>query len=96
MKTKTKTQDLNKEEQKLLAAFKKGKLTKAKDQRKHVERARIAAVATMMKTKHISIRLSEKDLIKIKQKALSSGIPYQTLIGSLIHQYADDKIQIAI
>ena len=42
--------------------------------------------------KSINIRPLESDIIKIKSKALSKGIPYQTLINSIIHQFANDKL----
>jgi predicted DNA binding CopG/RHH family protein len=40
------------------------------------------------KTKSITIRFNEYDLQKLKAKAISLGIPYQTLIGSVLHQFA--------
>lgn len=51
------------------------------------------ARAQMRKKKAISIRLLESDIERIKAKSLSQGLPYQTLISSLIHQYANDKIK---
>ncbi|WP_051654657.1 hypothetical protein [Persephonella sp. IF05-L8] len=48
------------------------------------------------KKKVISIRISEGDLRKLKKKSLETGIPYQTLISSLIHQFAEGKIKIEI
>ncbi len=44
------------------------------------------------KRKPIHIKPLEADIIKIKSKALSKGIPYQTLINSIIHQFANDKL----
>ena len=41
------------------------------------------------KTKQITIRLNERDLIKLKSKAIMLGIPYQTLIGSQIRQFVN-------
>lgn len=41
------------------------------------------------KNKQITIRISEKDLISIKAKAIKLWIPYQTLIGSQLHQFAN-------
>ena len=49
------------------------------------------AKLTLGKSKNINIRLSEKDLQKIKSKAVTRGLPYQTLLSSLIHQYADEQ-----
>jgi predicted DNA binding CopG/RHH family protein len=41
------------------------------------------------KTKQITIRLNERDLIKLKSRAITLGIPYQTLIGSQIRQFVN-------
>lgn len=41
------------------------------------------------KTKQITIRISETDLIKLKSKSIKTWIPYQTLIWSQIHQFAN-------
>ena len=49
-------------------------------------------VANVKQKKAINIRALEADIIKIKSKALSKGIPYQTLINSVIHQFANDKL----
>jgi len=54
------------------------------------------ALAQMSKKKAISIRLLESDIERIKAKSLSQGLPYQTLISSLIHQYATDKIKLEV
>lgn len=59
------------------------------------ERKRYTQIARsqMSKKKAISIRLLEDDIERIKAKSLSQGLPYQTLISSLIHQYATGKIK---
>ncbi len=44
------------------------------------------------KTKPISIRLSEVDLLKIKEKARIEGIKYQTLISSVLHKYVTNRL----
>ncbi len=51
-----------------------------------------AAKATLEKTKNINIRISQDDLYKVKNRAAQQGIPYQTLISSLIHQYSNNRI----
>lgn len=50
------------------------------------------ARAQMSKKKTISIQLLESDIERIKAKSVSQGLPYQTLISSLVHQYATGKI----
>jgi predicted DNA binding CopG/RHH family protein len=51
------------------------------------------ACAQMSKKKAIRIRLLESDIERIKAKSFSQGLPYQTLISSLIHQYVNGKIK---
>ncbi|MGR8978914.1 MAG: antitoxin [Gammaproteobacteria bacterium] len=60
------------------------------------EKIRYAQIARnqMTKKKAISIRLLESDIELIKAKSVSQGVPYQTLISSLIHQYASGKIKL--
>jgi predicted DNA binding CopG/RHH family protein len=47
-----------------------------------------AAVKETIKRKSIHLKLQERDVQKIRAIAYEQGIPYQTLIGSIIHQYA--------
>ena len=53
------------------------------------ERARFSryAKATFKKDRRLNIRLSSKDLEAIQKRALAEGLPYQTLIASLLHKY---------
>ncbi|MEE9905797.1 MAG: hypothetical protein K4305_10310 [Chlorobium sp.] len=44
-----------------------------------------------MAKKRINIRISESDLNRLKAKSLEEGIPYQTLVSSLIHRYVSGK-----
>ncbi len=80
---------LTDEEMELLEAIEKGELVSVKN----VDQAKVDATAaaknTLNKTKNINIRLSEKDLLKAKAKASETGIPYQTLISSIIHQFVN-------
>ena len=48
------------------------------------------------KTKQISLRINSEDLTKIKNRAKKNNIPYQTLIGALIRQYAAGKSNLVI
>ena len=45
------------------------------------------AHATFRKGKRVNIRISEKDLLDLQKRALREGIPYQTLISSVLHKY---------
>jgi predicted DNA binding CopG/RHH family protein len=44
------------------------------------------------KTKNINIRISAYDIEKVRQKSAEEGIPYQTLISSVIHKYITGKL----
>ena len=59
------------------------------------ERARFSryAKATFRKDRRLNIRLSSKDLEAIQKRALEEGLPYQTLISSLLHKYAMGRLK---
>ncbi|OIO47511.1 MAG: hypothetical protein COS76_00700 [Candidatus Portnoybacteria bacterium CG06_land_8_20_14_3_00_39_12] len=78
---------LNKYEQEILDAFEAGKLKSIKNEEKKNKEYMLAAKDSLNKTKNINIRISNGDLQKIKAKAVEKGLPYQTLIGSLLHQH---------
>ena len=44
------------------------------------------------KRKNVNIRISERDLRRVKERAASEGIPYQTLITSVLHKYVTDQL----
>jgi predicted DNA binding CopG/RHH family protein len=46
----------------------------------------------LKKQKRINIRMSERDLKKIRAKAVEEGIPYHSLISMLIHKYNEGKV----
>jgi predicted DNA binding CopG/RHH family protein len=53
-------------------------------------------VNTMRKNRKINIRISENDLSALQRKAAREGIPYQTLIGSVLHKYASGFLKDSI
>ncbi len=59
-----------------------------------LENLKIAAKNTVEKNERVNLRINEKDLLVIKRKATENGLPYQSLINVLIHQYAEGKIVI--
>lgn len=84
------------EEKEILEAYEKGLLEPVENPEKRREELRQYAKATILKTKQVRVRLSDRDLRKIKAKAIEIGVPYQTLIGSVLHQYATGRISAAI
>lgn len=81
--------ELDEEEQRILEEFERGEWKPVKDFTKRKKELIEAARNTSNKTKNINIRLSERDLHKLKVKAAKQGIPYQTLAASILHQYTD-------
>ncbi|HVA10856.1 MAG TPA: CopG family antitoxin [Candidatus Dormibacteraeota bacterium] len=84
-------QDLDKEEKEELEAIENGEYVEVKDMKKEIEEAKLAAKATLNKTRNINIRLSEQDLYRIKAKAVEEGMPYQSLVSSIVHKAVATK-----
>ncbi len=81
---------LTDEEKEILEAFEKGDLVSAKNAAQIKKELVAAAQNTLNKTKNINLRLSEKDVQKAKAKAAEDGIPYQTLLSSVIHRFVNN------
>ena len=78
-------------EQKLLKAYERGKL-KSVATKAELERFKAAARATAIKDRRVNIRLSSIDLSDIQARALEEGVPYQTLIASVLHKYVSGRL----
>ena len=78
-------------EAQLLAAFDKGAL-KSVATKAELAKFKAAARATALKDKRVNIRLSSGDLQDIQVKALEQGMPYQTLIASVLHKYVTGRL----
>lgn len=87
---------LDEEEREILEAIEKDDIEELDPVEEELERKKLmeAAYNTLQKKKNINIRLSSKDLFRLKEKAIDNGLPYQTLVASLIHQYNEGKITI--
>jgi predicted DNA binding CopG/RHH family protein len=75
---------LDEYEKEILEAYENGRLKPTKFQADFQTIAR----NTLKKNRKINIRISENDLSALQRKAAREGIPYQTLIGSVLHKYA--------
>ena len=85
--------ELDKKEKEILSDFEAGKLKSVSGAKKKVSVYRQYAKQTLNKARNINIRLSNKDLQKIKVAAIEKGIPYQTLISALLHQFSAGKVK---
>jgi len=84
---------LDKEEKELLKSYEKGEWKSVKDLGKKKLEYQLYAKNTAAKNKRINIRLTERDLANLKAKSLEEGMPYQTLVASIIHKYISGKFK---
>ena len=84
--------NLNSEEKEILEAFEKGKLKRSKNVEHEIAQHKVAADATFKKDARINIRLSSRDLRSLQTRALSEGMPYQTLVSSVLHKFVDGQL----
>jgi predicted DNA binding CopG/RHH family protein len=83
---------MNKEEKILSDAYDHGKLKLEDPSDELLQMLAEAGENTFRKDKRINVRLSSHDLIGIQRKAAQKGIPYQSLISGLIHQYVEGDL----
>jgi predicted DNA binding CopG/RHH family protein len=88
--------ELDASEKNTLKKYENDKYKSVKGVSKKVMEYKKVALHSLHKTKNINIRISQQDLQKIKSKAIERGLPYQTLISSIIHQYSRGKVRESI
>lgn len=79
---------LDEEEQTLADSLEKGEWKTVAQVKEEVALAKQAATNTLRKDQRVNIRISKSDLNQLRQKAAYKGLPYQTLISSILHEYA--------
>ena len=82
---------LDDDEKEVLEAYESGQLQSVAT-KSELEMIKTAARATGIKDRRVNIRLSSGDLNDIQVKALEEGIPYQTLIASVLHKYVTGRL----
>ncbi|NQW24154.1 MAG: antitoxin [SAR202 cluster bacterium] len=83
---------LDKEEKDLLDSYERDEWRPAADMESDIDRYGQYARASSKKDMRVNIRLSKKDLDALQKRALEEGIPYQTLMGSVLHKYVDGRL----
>jgi len=78
---------LDKYEKEIIESYEKNEWHSVKDAPQKIKKYQELAKIHLKKEKRINIRISEKDLEDIQRKAITQGLPYQTLIASIIHKY---------
>lgn len=83
---------LDPEEKAILTAFEAGQLKAVKNMPRDLAAHRKAAAATFAKNARINIRISSKDLRALQKRAHEEGMPYQTLVSSVLHKFVEGQI----
>jgi predicted DNA binding CopG/RHH family protein len=83
---------LDRYEREILSAYDKGTLISARPAKALRDALRDAARATFIKSRRVNIRLSASDLMDIQARAYEEGVPYQTLIASVLHKYVTGRL----
>ena len=84
--------NLTKDEKELLDSVERGEWKRIPNFKQEAARYREAARATLRKDKRVNIRMTERDLIHFQKAAVHEGLPYQTLISSVLHKYINGRL----
>jgi len=84
---------LDKDEMNIEEEIKKNEWVAVPDMGEEIKKYQSSARHFLNKNKKINIRLSEWDYNKIKIRAAEEGLPYQTLVSSLIHKYVTGQLK---
>lgn len=85
-------QNIDKEEKDLMESYEKDEWSSAPHFNKRKEQLQETAKATLRKDKRVNIRISERDLRELQRKAVHEGLPYQTLISSVLHKFVNGNL----
>ena len=83
---------LDQEERDLMESIERDEWLPVKNIKQEKDKAIAAARNTLKKDKRINLRLTQKDYHQIQIKAIEEGIPYQTLISSIVHKYLNGSL----
>jgi predicted DNA binding CopG/RHH family protein len=83
----------DRKEKEMIASLERGEWKSVKNLHEEIKKARAAAVATAKKDARMNLRISRRDMIALKSKALKEGIPYQTLVAGIIHKYVEGRLR---
>ena len=83
---------LKKEEKELMESVERDEWETVPKLKDEIKRSKAYARATIIKDRRMNIRIAKKDLNALKVKAIEEGIPYQTLVSSIIHKFLSGRL----
>ena len=84
--------ELDEEEREILESYERGEWVPVADQEAVIARFKTAAANTLRKDRRVNIRITGADLIALQNIALEEGLPYQTLMSSILHKYVTGRL----
>ncbi len=85
--------NISKDEKELLRSVEDGEWESVPDLQTELKRYQAIAKNSLKKDQRINIRLASKDLMGLQTKAMQEGLPYQTLISSVLHKYVTGQLK---
>ena len=83
---------LDKEEKDILDSYERGEWKSVKNLEEEIEKHRGYARQTLKKDKRVNIRISSMVLEELQTRAVEDGMPYQTLISSILHRFVTGRL----
>ena len=83
---------LSDEEKEILETVERGEWKRVANFKSDLNRYKNFANLTLRKDKRVNIRMTERDVLSFQKKAISEGLPYQTLISSVLHKYINGRL----
>lgn len=96
MNQKNQNIPLDRYEADLVQAIENDEFVPVTDQKSEIDKLTSYAANALKKDKRVTIRIAQHDLDQIQKRALETGIPYQTIVTSVLHQYASGKIEVKL
>jgi predicted DNA binding CopG/RHH family protein len=82
---------IDKDEKELIASIEKGEWKSSPRGGLLRKRLHTAAKNTLLKDQRMNIRIAKRDLLALKARAMEQGLPYQSLVSSILHKYLTDQ-----
>lgn len=86
------TAQLDEEEREILASYERGEWVSVSDEAAAIARHQAVAANTLRKDRRVNIRISNRDILALQEIAQEEGIPYQTLMSSILHKYVTGRL----
>lgn len=83
---------LDEEEREILESYERGEWVSVRDEAAVIAHHRTVAANTLRKDRRVNIRISNRDILALQEMAQEDGIPYQTLMSSILHKYVTGRL----